>query len=373
MKKILILMARFGGGHESIAKAIKDAIETYGVNQFEVVIEDVFPKIFLISENYSTLLPIFKESYHVSDNEKVAKIINMSISLLVRRHLKKLIKKHNPDLVISDYTMTNYAIKKAISSFKKNILFAVYFADATYLHQLWLTEKEADLYFSPTKDCIKIAVDNGIPEERIYCTGWILRKEFYGTQPENHYKKNLGFDENKKLIYLSGGGDGYGKIEEIVDEFLNNQFFLKNCQLVIICGVNHKLLVKMQKLQRKHMDHIFSFGFIQNVFDFKKASDAICSKAGPNDIFESILLEKPFFAHDYLWGHEEDNFNWVKRQGIGFSERDPRKMVNKIIRVLKKPELMEEKIANVKKLREEHLNAPRILVEKIREILTNTN
>ncbi len=361
-------MARFGGGHESIAKAIKEALITYSGNEFQVSIEDGFPKLFLVSENYSTLIPLFKESYYPTNNETIARVINLSTGVLAQRHLAKIIRKNNPDLIISNYPLINDGIKKVLQNIKKYIPFCVYFADATNLHQLWLTEKSADAYFVPTHESRKIALSGGIPKEKLLQTGWILRKEFYENSEENHYKKNLGFNENKFLIYLSGGGDGYGKIEEIVDEFLHDKFFIKYCQLVVICGANHKLLIKMQKLQRKQQDYIFSFGYVQNVCDFKKAADVICSKAGPNDIFESILLGKPFFAHNFLWGHEEDNFNWVKKQNIGFAERNPEKMVKKIVQTLKNPEILKDKIENVKKLREEHLNAPQVLVQKISEL-----
>jgi UDP-N-acetylglucosamine:LPS N-acetylglucosamine transferase len=369
MKKILILMARFGGGHEAIAKAMKNAIDKYGQGNFEVTIEDGFPPI--LTSKYGTTLPFLSDQgYKITNNEKVAKILQTTSALLLGRRLQTIIRHHNPDLIIVDHAFLITAIKNVLLKFRKKILLGVYFADAIKPHKIWFVEKQADCYFAPTRECEEYALANKITRHVLFYTGWILRQEFYnGEYDKATYKKNLGFEEDKLLIYLSGGGDGFGKIEEIVAGFLRNKFFLKNCQIAIICGVNHKLLIKMQKIQRKMPDTVFSLGYIKNTCDYKKAADLICSKAGPNDIFESIILSKPFFAHNWLWLHEIDNFKWVKKKNIGFADRNPRKIVAKIIACLKNPELLHEKIENVKKIRVEHVNAPQALVKKIEEML----
>jgi 1,2-diacylglycerol 3-beta-galactosyltransferase len=363
-------MARFGGGHEAIAKAIAGAIEEYAPGQFQVDIEDGFPPVFSVSSNYGSFPFLFEQGYKITDNEKVARVIHATNTMLIGRHLLRLIRRHTPDLVIVTHPLLTVESKKVLERIRKKILLGIYFADAIHPHRFWYSEKNADVYFAPTKECYDFALKNGIDRKRMICQGWVLRKEYYqNNNDQTIIKKNLGFDENKKLVYLSGGGDGVGKIETITERLLANSFFVKHCQLAVICGTNHQLLVKLQKKQRKMIDVIASYGYINNVVDFKKAADVICSKAGPNDIFESIILGKPFFANYWFWVHEQDNFNWVKKQNIGFADRNPIKMAAKIIACLKNPELLWEKIENVKRIRGEHLGAPKVLAEKINEIL----
>jgi 1,2-diacylglycerol 3-beta-galactosyltransferase len=370
MKKILILMARFGGGHEAIAEAMKDAIDQYGESNYQVVIEDGFPPIFEVSQSYGTFPFLFDQGYKLTNNDNIAKIIHATNTMLIGRHIRKVIRRHMPDLIISNHPLLTSEVKSVLKKIKKRIIFSIYFADAFYLHKFWYTEKQADFYLTPTHDSYSYALKNGIPANQMHYVGWLLRKKFYDLDfDKKMIKKNLGFNENKFLVYLSGGGDGYGKLEEIVKGLLDNKFFVQNCQLVVVCGVNHKLLIKLQKIQRKMTASLSSLGYINNVVDYKKAADIVCSKAGPNDIFESIMLQKPFFAHNYFWVHEGDNFKWLKKQNIGFADRNPQRMVAKIISCLKNPQLLREKVENVIKIRAEHVNAPKVLVEKIEEIL----
>lgn len=371
MKKILILMAKFGGGHESLAKAMAEAIKSYSTKDIEVVIEDGFPSVFLFSDNYSSFIFFLQQGYKLTDNEQIAKFINLTNKVTIERHLQKIINQHKPDLIIVNHPMLPSAVTFAQRGFKKRIPLIVYFADATHIHALWFVEKNADYYFAPTQEVFDLALKRKIPKQKLSFIGWMLREEFYNADNDRAevYKKNLGFNPAKKMIFLAGGGDGYGKIGEITKLLLADSYVQKNCQVVVVCGSNPLLLIKMQQLQRKHSDLLFSYGFIHNAQLFKKAADVVCSKAGPNDIFESIMLEKPFFAHNYLWGHEKSNFDWVKKKNIGFAEKEPTKLVKKIIECLKNPDSMKEKISNIKLLKKEHEKAPLTLVRRIEDII----
>lgn len=363
-------MARFGGGHESLAKAMKDALEDFGEGEYQVAIEDGFPPIFSVSSPYGTFPFLADQGYRITNHAKIDRVIHSINTMLIGRHLMKLVRRNKPDMIISTHPLLTTEVKSVLTKFKRRIVFGVFFADAIAPHQFWFSERQADIYFAPTRECFSFALERQIPRDKMVYVGWILRKEFYEENFESAtYKKNLGFNPEKKLIYLSGGGDGAGHMDEIVEYFFENKYFLENCQIAVICGTNHKLLVKLQKIQRKMPEIISSYGFIHNVYDFKKAADIICSKSGPNDMFESVMLGKPFFAHTWFWVHERDNLNFVKERKIGEVELNPKRMVRKILLFLREKAALDEKVHNVMVLREDHLDAPKTLVEKIREVL----
>jgi 1,2-diacylglycerol 3-beta-galactosyltransferase len=370
MKKILILMAKFGGGHESIALGIKEAIEKHAPGEYQVSIEDGFPKIFTDHQAYGSIPFIAEQSYKMTNYQNISKIFHTTVTMLIGRYLKKIILKHSPDLIISDHALMTSEVKSVLEKVKKKSKLAIYYADAIYPHQLWFSEKNADLYFAPTRECLDYALKQGIPKSKLIYTGWILREKYYSENFDpRQCKKNLGLHSDKFLIVLGGGGEGVGKIEEMVDLFLANKNFKQKGQLVVVCGTNHKLLVKLQKKQRHVGDILNSFGFIYNLSDYKKAADLICSKAGPNEIFESILLEKPFVAHNYLWAHEIDNLRWVKKNNIGGADLNPQKVVANILKFMKDPSLMKEKVENIKKIKKDHLKTPEILAREISKLL----
>jgi UDP-N-acetylglucosamine:LPS N-acetylglucosamine transferase len=48
------------------------------------------------------------------------------------------------------------------------------------------------------------------------------------------------------------------------------------------------------------------------------AADVIMGKAGPNVLFESVTLGKPFIATAYIPGQEEVNLEFIRRHKLGW-------------------------------------------------------
>ncbi len=48
------------------------------------------------------------------------------------------------------------------------------------------------------------------------------------------------------------------------------------------------------------------------------ASDVVMGKAGPNVLFESVVLGKPFIATTHFPGQERGNLAFIERYGLGY-------------------------------------------------------
>jgi len=44
----------------------------------------------------------------------------------------------------------------------------------------------------------------------------------------------------------------------------------------------------------------------------------IMGKAGPNALFEAVMLNKPFIATSFIPGQERDNLSFIQRYGLGW-------------------------------------------------------
>ncbi|MBI1855391.1 MAG: hypothetical protein HYR93_05945 [Chloroflexi bacterium] len=58
--------------------------------------------------------------------------------------------------------------------------------------------------------------------------------------------------------------------------------------------------------------------FTREIAPYIAASDVVMGKAGPNMLFESIALGKPFIATAYIPGQEEVNLEFIQRHGLGW-------------------------------------------------------
>jgi UDP-N-acetylglucosamine:LPS N-acetylglucosamine transferase len=64
------------------------------------------------------------------------------------------------------------------------------------------------------------------------------------------------------------------------------------------------------------------------------AADVVMGKAGPNTLFESVMLGKPFIASAYIPGQEYANLSFIQRHGLGWvalQPRDLRSLLNTLI------------------------------------------
>ncbi|MBO0781548.1 MAG: hypothetical protein J2P37_22230, partial [Ktedonobacteraceae bacterium] len=51
---------------------------------------------------------------------------------------------------------------------------------------------------------------------------------------------------------------------------------------------------------------------------FMAAADVVMGKAGPNMLFESVTLGRPFIATAYIPGQEHANLEFIRRHGLGW-------------------------------------------------------
>jgi 1,2-diacylglycerol 3-beta-galactosyltransferase len=79
---------------------------------------------------------------------------------------------------------------------------------------------------------------------RLY--GLPIRPSFSRKYPsKSKLRKALGMDLSKPAVLLVGGGEGMGPVEKTVDALAAN--LGAECQLVVVCGRNERLVTKLQK------------------------------------------------------------------------------------------------------------------------------
>jgi 1,2-diacylglycerol 3-beta-galactosyltransferase len=72
------------------------------------------------------------------------------------------------------------------------------------------------------------------------------------------------------------------------------------------------------------------FGFVENMPDLMRASDAVVTKAGPGTISEALISGLPIFLTGYVPGQEEGNVSFVTDQGLGYYTPRVRKLVKAV-------------------------------------------
>jgi processive 1,2-diacylglycerol beta-glucosyltransferase len=309
MKKILIFVSRTGGGHISLAEALRDML----TDRYEVTLIDPQPSI--IHWHYRTVsrhaLWMWKAEFKLSDGRRRARAAHAVSSLILAERVARALRQTDPDLVISTYPFLTSEVTFAMRRWKLDRPFVMLFSDPNGVHYSWLTEKRATVTFAPTRETYRQALAAGFDPSRTHFTGWPVRGQFYHADPSAREETllRLGLDPRRFTVFAQGGGEGAARFARTVESLLA----LENVQVILAAGTNEGLL--------KHFSgrsHVHAIPFTKQIAPYMMAADVVMGKAGPNMLFETVTLGKPFIATAYIPGQEEVNLEFIERYGLGW-------------------------------------------------------
>jgi 1,2-diacylglycerol 3-beta-galactosyltransferase len=351
-KKILYLFSDTGGGHRSAATAVVRAVEHLGKDKYSQEMVDVFAACSGFLNVFAKMYaPVIKYSprlwgqlyYWLDDERKLDQLERLSRPFILKE-LKKLLLEKRPEVVVSVHPLVNHLTVKAIRETGLNIPFVVVITDPVTLHRAWIAP-EVDLCIVATPEAKKLAIRYGMPERKIKVIGMPIDPKFFLKDKAKEMAKARGH-LNPKLftILMMGGGEGAGKMHDIIKEFERTGF---NGQLIVIAGRNRRLEAKLRT--GKFSFPVKVFGFTDKVHELMAESDLIITKAGPGTIAEAMAMNLPIIITSWLPGQEEGNVEFVVRENVGRVSRNSRRVVE-LVNEIRETSEFEEMKKNIKKV-----------------------
>ena len=385
-KKVLIMSASTGGGHNRAAKAMKDEIEKKCIDGEHITCEIIDSlKIVngtmdkLISRGYEKSAKytpkawggVYKltESNLISRNE----FKDNPLTSLISRKLKKLIEVKKPDLIIGTHPFPMIALstlKKHSQLSKNNELstftesFHKYYQNldipplitvlTDYTTHSAYIQNEIDYYIAGHEYVKELLIEDGIEAEKIKPYGIPVEKSFLTNRSRETVLSELNLDPNKFTVLLMGGSFGAGSIKDTLSELISID---RDFQIIVITGRNKSLKEKLEKNLMSHEQsidkNICVLGFTDKMNDLLSAVDILVSKPGGLTTTESLLKEVPMIVPYFIPGQEEENLDFLSN--CGASLRTSKKYTLSIIlKVLidnpDRIEMTKENIKSIKKL-----------------------
>jgi 1,2-diacylglycerol 3-beta-galactosyltransferase len=221
----------------------------------------------------------------------------------------------------------------------------VVITDPVTLHRAWITP-EVDRCIVGTNEAKEAAIKYGMPPAKIKVIGMPIDPKFFlKEKAKEQAKEQDNLDPKRFTILMMGGGEGAGKMFEIIEELDKEKL---NIQLTVIAGRNKALETKLKKASNDFSFPIRVFGFTDQVHELMAESDLIITKAGPGTIAEAMAMGLPIIITSWLPGQEEGNVEYVVRENVGRVSKDPKKVVE-IIKELQQTDEFEEIKKNIKR------------------------
>ena len=206
MKKVLILYAKYGGGHSSAANAIKNYIDNHYEN-IEANVVDCIEYINRALNKISTSTyrkitsatpRLWKKVYHNSEKGILSKISNGSNKFMARK-LYHLVEEYNPDIIISTHMFSTQMISYLKKKNKINCTLATVLTDFAP-HDQWLVGcKYGDYFFVSSNQMKESLINNfGISKTKVFVTGIPLSERFKSSFDTHKILKDFGLTVKKK-------------------------------------------------------------------------------------------------------------------------------------------------------------------------------
>jgi len=299
--RILFLSSDTGGGHRASAEALGAQFQSlYPGSTYtlvDIVKEHSHPPYNKLVESYKHLSAHphqWNLVYKLSNSPPVETLVKTHLKITTEKSVRKTIKKHNPDVVISVHPlMTNVPVascQKISSETGKHLPMFTVVTDLGSGHCTWF-DPGVEKMFIASERIKKLAMKRGkVPEKKLVMSGLPIRKDFaveaHSLGPggrnslqgkvhqahvremllgldgmiesagiNNEYKMmvkddhpyaSVTFDKqlnvNHKVILVMGGGEGVGSLSAIVDALYIELALQKmHATIVVVCGRNEKL------------------------------------------------------------------------------------------------------------------------------------
>jgi spore coat polysaccharide biosynthesis predicted glycosyltransferase SpsG len=327
VKKIHLVFHDGGGGHRNAAVALQSVITEQQRDwrvelvQFQDLTDrlDVLRKLtgIRIQQQYNLML----QNGWTLGSTYLLRVLQATIGLFhgpLVRLLEKFWRDHPADLLVSVIPHFNRQICESWTKVYPGRPFVTLITDlADFPPRFWIEPIKEQYVIAGTEKAAAQARAMGHDDAQIFRTsGMILRPDFYLEDHSNplELRKEMGFGEDLPTAIVLFGGHGSKVMYEITERLDEAGVAL---QLILICGRNEELAVKLRARQWKMPVHVM--GFTKEVHKWMRAADFLIGKPGPGSIAEAMVRKLPVLIECNAWTLPQERYNaeWVKEKGVG--------------------------------------------------------
>lgn len=341
IKKVLIMSASTGGGHNRAARAIKEELKSRTIdnmsieceivdslklvnNTMDKVISRGYEKSALYTPKAYGSVYRFSETTIASKNE----FKTNPLTSLMARKFKHLLNESTPDLIIGTHPFPMIAL----STLKKNNnIHSLSRSESFYkstkvdippmisvltdytTHSTWI-QNEIDYYIVGHEYVKELLVYEGVDSEKVKAFGIPVEKSFLSHRDRETVLTELGLSPEKLTVLLMGGSFGAGNIKETLEDLIAID---RDFQILVIAGRNEHLKDKLSKMLDStiHNKNICLLGYTNKMNDILASIDVLISKPGGLTTTEALLNDVPMIVPYFIPGQEEENLDFLTNCG----------------------------------------------------------
>ncbi len=327
--KILILSCNTGGGHNSAAKAIKEAftkkghtadtkdVLAFGGQKASDLVCDAY--IEMVKKTPKLFGEIYKMGSKISqlNQQKGIRSPVYYINKLYQDALEAYIKNNGYDAVVCVHIFAAEAMTNLKKHHKLTIPF--YFIATDYYISPMLEETTPNAIFIAHKDSTFTYLNRGIPKKLIVPSGIPVSSQFTTKRDKDKIRKKFGLEPQDKVILLMSGSMGFGDLIDTARYIFDNGN--ADTKVIAITGHNKKLYKELEK-NFDGETRLKLVGFTDKVSDYMDASDVLLTKPGGLSSTEALAKGIAIVHTAPIPGCETENVQFFTEHHLSLCAKD---------------------------------------------------
>lgn len=309
MKKILILTAGFGEGHNSAARGVRAGLARIAP-QVEVELRDLFPETFgifneIVRRAYVGLISRWPRSWrYVYDWLDRKKDFEQRFQKFrgLKKNLGRLLDRFQPDVVVSTFPPYPYLLQQILGSDRrcKNVAIVT---DSITVNAIWY-HAPADYFIVANEQSAAVVRNGGVPPAKIRTFGFPVSPRF----ADFSKLRTTPTQSRPRVLYVINAGTS--RAPHLVRKLLE-----LDLQLTVTVGRNENLRRAIEAVANDRKIEIF--GWTDEMPRLLCENHLLIGKAGGATVQETIAAACPMIINHVVSGQEEGNAQLIVETNSG--------------------------------------------------------
>ncbi len=313
VKSVLILTAGFGEGHNAAARQLAEGLRALDPD-VRVEINDVF------LEAYGWMNRIVQRGYLAVINHTPA-LWSLIFGLLDRvhigagigifgravRHLARMLRDFQPDVVVSTYPGNGYLLDLIDHGRGRSFRTVTVVTDSLTINSVW-HKCHSDYFLVPNEATAAVMLKAGVAEDKIRTTGFPVPLIFSDPSPARGVPPA---DGRWQVLYMVNSS------HHLAPEIVRAILPLADIALTVTVGRDNVLAGRLEALAMETGRPLEIHGWTPEIPNLIRRSHLLISKAGGATVQEALAARTPMIVTQIVPGQEEGNARLLIESGAG--------------------------------------------------------
>lgn len=322
MKKVLILTAGYGEGHNSAARGVRDGLARVAPDA-TVDLRDLFAETFgsfhhLVRRSYLALINRWPRAwgyvYRWLDRKPDFRK-DFAGFKRTKKRLSELLESFRPDVVVSVFPAYPYLLEH-VSGPDRTYKSIVVVTDSITVNAIWYRCR-ADYWLLPNEQSVGVVRAGGVASDDIRVFGFPVNPAFADFAKD---RQSPGTSKSRVLYMINAGTKN---APEIVKRLLH-----LDIQLTVTVGRDEKLRRAIEAVSRGREIEIV--GWTEHMPRMLCSSHLLIGKAGGATVQETIAAKCPMIINHVVSGQEEGNARLIVETKSGAVALSPNEVVMRV-------------------------------------------